>query len=146
MRILGVDYGKRRTGLSVSDVLGLIAHGRGVIECGTPEQAVEEVAKFASAEKAEAIVVGLPVQLDDSVGRSAQDVLDFVELLKKAVTVPVETWDERMTSAQAGKMLRGAGLSHREKRVQTNVAAAQIILQSYLDAGRAKTRRNSNDD
>ena len=78
----------------------------------------------------------MPLNMDDTVGPAARRVLDFVEELKQFVSVPVVTWDERLSSAEAEDRLRGVELGHKKKRDHVNTVAAQVILETYMQSRR----------
>ena|SRR3990170_2598876 len=134
MKILGVDYGDRRIGLSISDELSIIVHGLPLLEISYMEEGVEQVASVATEKNVDEIVVGLPKNMNNTIGERAKIVLDFVEKLKTCVNIPVVTWDERLTTIQAGQMLSDVKMTHSQKKRHLNTVSAQIILQSYLDA------------
>lgn len=133
MRILGIDYGKKRMGLALSDPLGLTAQGLGTLECRGLEEDLEELSRLVAEKGVEAIVVGLPRRMDASLGKEAQEVLRFVEDLKVKVKLPVHLVDERLTTAMAHKMMKEGGLSRKERTKRADTVAAQTILQIYLD-------------
>lgn len=97
----------------------------------------EELKRLLAEEDVERLVVGLPLNMDGSVGPKAKAVLAFKERLEKEWGVPVDTWDERLTTAQAHAAMRQAGLSGRQRTQRVDAVAAQILLQSYLDRQRA---------
>lgn len=133
MRKLGIDYGEKRIGVAVSDPLGITAQPVEVVE-NNPE-AVSKINDIINKiENVELIVVGLPKTLKGEIGISAQKVLEFVEIIKKEINIPIVTWDERMTTAAAEKMLISAGLSRGKRKKVIDKAAAAYILQSYLDS------------
>jgi putative Holliday junction resolvase len=134
MRILGVDYGEKRIGLAVSDPLGLFAQPLEAVEvAGDLGDAAMRVVEFARELGATEILLGLPRQMDNTLGTKAEEVLAFKELLEKAVDLPVITWDERLSTAQAERHLRETGWSRRKRQRRVDMVAAQIILQGYLD-------------
>ncbi len=133
MRILGIDYGKRRMGLALSDPLGLTAQGLGTMECRGLEEDLEELARLIKERGVEEIVVGLPRRMDATLGKEAQDVLRFVEDLRQKVDLPVHLVDERLTTAKAHKIMKEGGLSRKERTKRADTLAAQSILQIYLD-------------
>ncbi|MBI5836299.1 MAG: Holliday junction resolvase RuvX [Candidatus Eisenbacteria bacterium] len=108
-RILGCDYGERRTGVAVSDPTGRIAFPAGVVEARTAAEAARRVAALAAEREAAEIVVGMPLLLSGEVGEQARATEAFVELLKAAFGGPVRTWDERLTSAQSQRALDEMG-------------------------------------
>lgn len=137
-RILAVDYGTRRIGLAVSDPLGITAQGLDAIPGAELSDPVEAIAGLAADRQAERIIVGLPLSLSGEAGIAAQKVLEFVERLRQTTDIPVETLDERMTSAGAQAVLKGSGLSQKKRRQAIDSMAAQILLQDYLARERRK--------
>jgi putative pre-16S rRNA nuclease len=133
MRKLGIDFGEKRIGLAVSDPLGITAQPVAVVENGDMEGILGVIRKNEGIDE---IVVGLPKTLKGEVGIAAEKVLKFVEVLKKETTIPIVTWDERMTTAAATKMLISAGLSRKKRKKVIDKSAAAYILQSYLDCKR----------
>jgi putative Holliday junction resolvase len=127
-RILGLDVGERRIGLAISSPEGRLAVPLRILERVKEPADIEAIAEVARAEEASAIVVGYPLSLDGSVGRQARRVEAFARRLQKAIGLPLELWDERLTSVQAERSLAG----HRSRGPVDDVAAA-IILQAYLD-------------
>jgi putative Holliday junction resolvase len=137
VRILGVDYGARRIGLAVTDEAGLMAHGLATIEVGSDEEALAAIRGIIAEREIGEIVVGLPRNMDGSLGPQAERALQFVELLR-SLGLPVHTVDERLTSERARRTLREAGVKRSKHRRTVDRVAAQFILQHYLDA-RGKT-------
>jgi putative Holliday junction resolvase len=134
MRALGVDLGTRRIGLAISDSAGKVATPVGTIfrsgDRGRDHQAIAEaVAEWG----AEAVVVGLPLSLDGSVGVAAQAVLDEVTALSEIVDVGVNTVDERFSTVTAARQLQTAGMRGRKQRNVVDQAAAAVLLQAWLD-------------
>ena len=118
MKVLALDYGSARTGIAVSDPTGTVARPVGVAEkVGTPA-GMESLLAAIAAEEPERIVVGLPVTLRGEVGEQARETLGFVETLRGAIQIPVETYDERFTSSLAGG---------------DDARAAAYLLSSYLE-------------
>ena len=136
MKMLGIDYGEKRIGLAVSDELGLMAHGHGIINNTGEQEVLAQIARLIQQENITTIVVGLPKNMNDTIGAKAKEVLDFVGRLQTQLKISVVTWDERLTTHQAEMMLREMNLSRQKKRKQLNVVAAQLILQEYLEANR----------
>jgi putative Holliday junction resolvase len=141
VRILGVDVGDRRVGVAVSDPLGILASPIAVVERLGTQADFKAIADLADAHEAERIVVGLPYSLNGSVGQQAKKVLEFLDALRPLTPVPLETWDERFTSAAADDLLRERGMGPEERRRRIDSAAAAVMLQDYLDSHR--TRSNS---
>ena len=138
-RILGVDYGQRRVGLAVSDPTGIIATPLSVVEVTSDGEAVRRVADTARAVEAEKVVVGLPISLSGTEGPMAAKVRAFVAELAKRVAIPVETWDERLTTSLVERMLVDADVSRQRRRQVRDKLAAQVLLQGYLDRLQAET-------
>lgn len=136
MRFLCIDYGDKIIGLAISDPDGIMAHGRGVLERTSLESDFEQLREIIRTEAVERIVVGLPIRLDSTIGDKANEVLAFVEELKKHTDIPIVTWDERLTSVEAEQSIKGMKLSRAQKKRRINTIAACIILQAYLDTQR----------
>ena len=135
-RILGIDHGDRRIGVAVSDGLGLTAQPVGVVLTRADGHHLQELADICQEREVERVVVGLPRNMNGSLGERAQITLEFVEALRGAVHLPVETWDERLSTVQAERSLRARGLTHKKRKARRDTIAAQFILQGYLDAQR----------
>lgn len=136
-RVLGVDLGARRIGLAISDPRGAIASPAGILaSAGNPELDARSVLTRAAESGATRIVVGLPVNMDGSEGPQARAARRFAELLRASSPLPVELWDERLTSFQADEHLADAGLSRSARKRRRDAIAAQVMLQSFLDARR----------
>lgn len=135
-RILGIDHGDRRFGLALSDGLKLTARPLLVVE--GEEGLRRELKTLLVREEVERIVLGLPVNMDGTLGPKAQQIQAFKEKLEKEWGIPVDLWDERLTTVQAEAALRSGGLSPRERAARVDKVAAQILLQSFLD----RLRRN----
>jgi putative Holliday junction resolvase len=138
MKILGLDYGKARIGLAVSDESGVIATPLCVIERTSLEADLGRIAAAATQHQAARIAVGMPINLDGTRGLAARDVARFTELLAARVSIPIEPWDERLTTAQAERAMIDSDMSRRRRKQRIDAVAAQLMLQSYLDAGRGK--------
>ena len=132
-KLLGVDFGDVRTGLSVSDPSRLLASGIGFISPGGIEKTAEAIAQRAREERVVGIVVGLPVNMDGSEGHRAQRAKSFAEQLEVYTGLPVETIDERMTTMQASRYLNATDTRGKKRKNAIDTLSAQIILQSALD-------------
>jgi putative Holliday junction resolvase len=133
MRILAIDHGSKRMGVAISDELKMIAQPLEYIPAEPPVRMLERLNQLVEEKDVELIVVGLPRNMNGTYGLAAEKVQEFVEELKEAVAVPIRTWDERLTSAQANRALIASNV-RREKRKETvDQMAAAILLQSYLD-------------
>jgi len=133
MKILGIDFGTKTMGLAISDDIGLLGHGIGVIKRSTLQRDLLELQKKVCEYSVEKIVVGLPRNMDGSLGKAAEQVLSFVETLGSLVPVPIETWDERLSTVEAERLLRSRDMDHQKRRKIIDQVAAAIILQGYLD-------------
>lgn len=133
-KILGVDYGERRTGVAISDAGRTIAFPREILECPRLEQAAAAIARLAAAEQVAEIVVGYPLNMDGSRGPRAARTDQFLAELAKRTAVPLRKWDERLSTKIAEAVLIEAGTRRSKRRQVVDKLAAQVILQSYLDA------------
>ena len=133
MRILGIDYGEKRIGIAVSDPLGLTAQPRALIE--NNQDTLDELDKIIKDYSGvEEIVVGLPKTMKGEMGSQADKVVAFVDSLRSRFSIPITTWDERLTTAAAEKHLIAAGVSRAKRKKVIDKSAATLILQSYLDS------------
>jgi putative Holliday junction resolvase len=132
-RILGVDWGRATLGLAVSDELGLIAQGLASLPRTGEAQDVEAIGTYIRSLAVEAIVVGLPRNMDGSLGPSADAARAFAQVLHDRLHVPVHLWDERLTTLAAERTLVGAGVRRRARRAVVDQVAAAMILQGFLD-------------
>ena len=130
MRICALDVGDRTVGVAVSDPLEITANPREVLRRDGKE--LERLADMVSSEGIEHVVVGMPYTLRGEIGPQAQKVLEFVKLLEARLPVPVDTWDERLTTVEAEKMLIAGGARRAERRRVVDKLAAMLILRSYL--------------
>ena len=135
-RILGVDFGDARTGVAVSDPLGITAQPREVIREKDTSRTAERVAGIARELEVTGIVIGLPIHMSGKEGERAKRAREFGALVAELSGLSVTYWDERLTSAQAAGILKGRGA--RQRKAKIDVVSAQLILQSYLDAKRHK--------
>lgn len=133
MRILGLDFGTKTIGVAVSDETGLIGQGIGTIKRTNLQQDLRELQKKIEQYHVEKIVIGLPKNMDGSLGNSAQLVFDFIEKLKKTFSIQVDTWDERLSTVEAERVLLDADMSRNKRKKVIDKVAATIILQGYLD-------------
>jgi putative Holliday junction resolvase len=141
MRTLGLDVGTRRIGVALSDALGLTAQPLVTLpRRGTPQDC-EALAALARRHQVGAVVVGLPLALSGAHGPQAQRVRVFAQAVGERLAVPVHMVDERFTTAQAQRALVAGDVSRRRRKQVVDQAAAQLILQGYLDATRASQDR-----
>jgi len=132
--VLGVDYGSSRLGLALSDPEAMVAMPLRVVEVASDRDRIDAVTGACREEHAGRVVVGLPLNMDGSSGPMAQRVVEFTGKLQAVLSVPIETWDERLSSREAERALLEGNLSRRKRRRLRDKMAAQIILQAYLDA------------
>ena len=132
-RLLGIDLGKARVGIAISDELGLLAHPLETFPADKKKALLERIAAIVREKKVESVVVGLPRNMNGSMGPAATEALAFVDQLRAKISCAVVTWDERLTTVAAHRTLREAGRSTRTTRGQVDQVAAQMILQGYLD-------------
>lgn len=129
--ILALDFGRARIGAAISDELQLLAHPFETIPAN--KQAVSRIAEIVREKKVDHVVAGIPRQMNGQIGAAATEALQFVEKLRAILPCPVVTWDERLTTVAAHRVLRDAGKKTRDTRSYVDQVAAQMILQSYLD-------------
>jgi putative Holliday junction resolvase len=134
MRILALDHGTRRIGVAVSDPMKLIAQPLESIEAEPFAACLTRIRELLRLHEVELIIVGMPRNMDGSYGEAASRVREFVSVLREAVTVPLSTWDERLTSALAERFLREGNVRGKERREKVDKTAAALLLQSYLDS------------
>lgn len=132
MRIMGIDYGTKRIGVAMSDELLMTAHGMDTIKRKEISRDIKAIQDIADEYAVSEIVVGLPISMDGTYSQKTREVIGFVDLLSKAVTVPVVTYDERLTSWEADQIMLEANLSREKRRELSDKVAAQLILQGYL--------------
>jgi putative Holliday junction resolvase len=134
-RVLGIDVGTVRIGVALSDPLGITGQPLEVVERRKVEPHAR-IAALCAEHEVTRIVVGYPLQLDGRVGLAATSVDRFIAELEKVVSVPIERWDERLTTAAAERSMIEGGARRARRRESIDKVAAAILLQSYLDAKR----------
>ena len=140
-RWAGIDYGKRRIGVALSDAGPRIASPMTTLDAtGSTARDAHLVLRWATENAAGGIVVGLPLNMDGSLGTQAQVSRDLAVELRCLGNLPVELWDERLSSFQADELMQAAGLTSAIKKRQRDALAAQVILQSFLDARQPRTQ------
>jgi putative Holliday junction resolvase len=133
MRILGLDIGEKRIGVALSDPLGIMAGALTVVERVTDDAALKQIIDLARENEVERIVVGMPCSLDGSLGKQAQAVQSFVDLLKEHTKLPVVAWDERLSTVAAERTMLEVGMKRDKRKKRRDSLAAAFILQGYLD-------------
>jgi putative Holliday junction resolvase len=134
MRILAIDHGTVRIGLAVSDELGMLAHPLDPHPAEPLPVLLNDLKALIQQREIALILVGLPRNMDGSSGPAVQKVEAFVHLLRETIAIPIRTWDERLTTLQAHRMLAETGKREKERRGRVDSSAAAVLLQSYLDA------------
>ncbi len=149
--VIGIDFGEKRVGTSMSDPEGRVAVAGPVLDGADQRKLVRAIAALVDEEAAETVVIGMPVNMDGSMGESAERVVRFVTRLSDVLDIPVETCDERLTSVQAERTLRYGrggetrkggrpgrkrGKARRGEKSDVDRIAAVLILQSFLDRRR----------
>ena len=129
---MGLDVGSKTIGVAISDELGITAQGFKTIKRKAMEDDLRELYAIISQFQIEKIVVGLPKNMDGSLGKQAEFVLGWIEDLKNKIQLPVETWDERLSTVEATKTLLKADLSRKKRKGVIDKLAAVLILQGYL--------------
>lgn len=136
MRVLALDVGDRRVGVAISDALGMLARTLTVIRRSGHDY--QSIADLVRAHDVKRIVAGYPRNMDGSVGLQARKVEAYVAGLEQHVDVPIEFWDERLSTAEAQRLMIEAGRRPRERRERIDAVAAAVILQDYLDSARGE--------
>ncbi len=136
MKILALDVGKKRIGVATCDRLEIAASPYSVVRAG--KQAVEQVAQIIEKEEVEAVVIGLPVSFDGVEREMCEICRFFKNELARKVALPIELFDERLTSKMAEASLIESGMRREQRREVVDAVAASLILQSYLDNRRHK--------
>lgn len=131
MIVLGIDYGRRKIGLALSE--GKLAQPLGVVKVASPFDAVEKIKQAVVKQTADLVVVGV------SEGEMAEEQKEFVKLLAQEVDTTVETWDETLTTEDAKSLSLAAGLKRSKRRRLEDAYAASVMLQSYIDHGQKKS-------
>ena len=136
MRTMGLDVGTRTIGMAISDELGLTAQGLKTLIRKSMENDLKEITTIINQFEITKIVVGLPKNMNGTLGKQAEIVLKWMEVLKDKIKVPMVTWDERLSTVGASRVLLEADLSRRKRKRVIDKLAAVLILQGYLDQAR----------
>ncbi|HMC26310.1 MAG TPA: Holliday junction resolvase RuvX [Verrucomicrobiae bacterium] len=134
MRVLAIDHGTKRMGIAISDELKMIGQPLEYIPAEPFAEFLARLKTIIREKEVELIVVGMPRNMDGSYGPAALKVQEFVAVLKDALITPIQTWDERLTSAQANRFLIEADVRRSKRKEKVDKTAAAILLQSYLDS------------
>lgn len=133
MRILGLDVGQKTVGVAISDPLGFTAQGITTIRRTKKSEDIEAVKRICDEYSVETIVIGLPKNMDGSIGFAGEKIQEFSELLKEVVDLEIVFWDERLTTVAAHRAMLEADLSRGKRKKIVDKVAATYILQGYLD-------------
>lgn len=134
MRILGLDVGDRRIGVAVCDPLGYTAQGITTITRKGNDAVIGQIVAYCNEYKVEKIVVGLPKNMNNTLGPQSEKVMEFCEEIKKVLDTPIIMWDERLTTVAAHKAMIEGDLSRAKRKKIVDKIAAIYILQGYLDS------------
>ncbi len=133
MRILGLDLGKKTIGVAVSDPLGYTAQGLTTIRRTKKQEDIQEIKKFCDEYNVELIVIGLPKNMNGTIGLSGEIAMAFGELLESELKIAIKFWDERLTTVAAHKAMLEGDLSRSKRKKIVDKVASILILQGYLD-------------
>lgn len=143
-RIMGLDYGSKTVGVAVSDPLGLTAQGVEIVRRESEKRlrrTLARIEELAAEYQVTGFVVGLPKNMNNTVGERAEKSLAFADMLKRRTGLPVAMWDERLTTVEANRTLMESGVRREKRGEYVDKIAAVYILQGYLDAARAQAGR-----
>ncbi len=131
---MGLDYGDKRIGVALSDAFGWTAQGAEVIERKKEGDYLERIRELIRVHEVDTIVVGLPKNMNGTIGPRGQICMEFAEELRQTLSMPVHLWDERLTTVAAERTLLEADVSRRKRKQVVDKMAAAILLQNYLDS------------
>lgn len=134
--VMGVDYGDARTGIAVTDAGAKYAFGACCVRAKGMRTAARLVAEEAKKRRAVRIVVGLPLNMDGTEGARAEKARAFAQMIEELTSLPVEMWDERLTTVEAYGIMDEVGVPSPRRREKIDTLSAEVILQSYIDAKR----------
>jgi putative Holliday junction resolvase len=132
-RILGIDFGERRIGLALSDLLGITAQGLPTLDTRKTQDVFGHLVNLIKDKDVTKVIVGMPKSLNGTIGPKGMEVQEFVQELTKRTKIEVIPWDERLTSVQSLKIMRELGVKQKDKETVDRISAT-LILQSYLDS------------
>jgi len=136
MRIMGLDIGSRTIGVAISDELDITAQGLKTIRRKSFEEDIEELARIIQQFDVKKVVVGLPRNMDGTIGIQAEKTFRWIKSFQEKMTIAVVTWDERLSTVGATRILLEADLSRKKRKGVIDKLAAVLILQGYLDQTR----------
>jgi len=138
MPILGLDIGNKRIGIAISDKTGLIAQGLMTLERLNIEHDLSIIEDIIKSKDIDLIVIGLPLNMNGTLSKEANKILEFKKVLSSKTNLKIITYDERLSSKEAEDLLIRANISRKKRKPQIDKIAAQIILQKYLDSLHAR--------
>ena len=141
-RLLGLDIGDKRIGVSVSDELGITAQGLENIYRESDDQAINEICELINHLHIDEVVVGMPKNMNGTLGPQAEKVMKFSKALGSSARIPIKHWDERLTTVIAHKTITALNTKRKNKKKKVDRIASQLILQGYLDNRSLKKREN----
>ncbi len=136
MRIMGLDVGVKRIGIAISDPMEIVAGGHSVLERRSLQQDLEHIQKLCISCEVKMIVVGLPRNMDGSIGPKALEIKEFATILEEFTGIKTAFWDERLSTVAAERVLLEADVSRAKRKKVIDKLAAVTILQNYLDGVR----------
>lgn len=142
MRILGLDIGDKTVGVAVSDPLGFTAQGIKTIRRTCIDRDLNELEDICAEYKIEKIIAGLPKNMNGTLGPQGEKVLEFVGIIGQALSIPVETWDERLSTVSAQRVLIEGDVRRAKRKNVIDKMAAVLILQNYLDSKAAREKKD----
>jgi putative Holliday junction resolvase len=146
VRIMALDFGTRRIGVAISDGLQITAQGAESIQRSSLNEDIGRIDALVRENEVSEIVVGLPLSMNGTSSEKTKEAMKFADDLARRVSVPVKTWDERLTSVQAEKILLEADTTRARRKHLSDKIAAQLILQSYLDSKRSRGKPEGEGD
>ena len=132
MRVLAIDYGDARTGIAISDALGMIVGQTTVIHSRNAKKTADEIARLVKESGAERLVMGFPRNMDGSEGPRADLYREFAALVEQVTQMPVVLWDERRTTVEAHNILSDCNYHGKKRKNTVDAVAASLILEGYL--------------
>ena len=132
MRVLSIDYGDARTGIAISDIMGMIVGQTTVIHSRNAKKTADEIARLAKECRAEKLVMGFPRNMDGSEGPRADLYRSFAALVEETTGMPVVLWDERRTTVEAHNILSDCNYHGKKRKNTVDAVAASLILEGYL--------------
>ena len=132
MKIMGIDYGDARTGVAISDLLCTLVGSATVVPSRNTEKAIADIVRLAQENQVGEIVVGLPKNMDGTLGPRAEKCAAYADTLREATGLSVTLWDERRSTIEAHAILHAAGKKEKKHRANVDAVAATLLLEGYL--------------